>query len=322
MQFSLHMCGDVDGMKVNLIVQFIPKPESVARIAEEFERILRGEYQRAGRDPRMGIAIDFIVYYDDGMRRWKPLESVNQLAENMQLYCFQVPRAGAPRETVGEIPAPREVVQANGIGQRQIHHPQAGQVSHDKIVAVFNALDINNTQTIEPSEFIHGFLEAGIDFNEETITRIFEKCDANSDQHLDVNEFTIFAESFPNTVETLYWRLLGPETMSREPNDNASQLKAIRQNEYRLKRELQELDRQKKRYEQMLRTDRNIRREMDPRRRMIEDEEQDLINKEFALQFHRDMVVQAETQFCEAVVRFDHATMRQGSPRRARTLPV
>ena len=53
---------------------------------------------------------------------------------------------------------------------------------------------------------------------------------------------------------------------------------------------------------------------------LVAEEEQDLMNKEFALQFHRDLVLRAESQFAECAMRFDQANMRQGSPRRARFL--
>lgn len=310
------MCADVGGEKKNLEVVFDRKPETISKIADEAEILFRNEFAQKSLDPRQ-FTIDFIVFFEDATRRWRPLENVSQLTEYIQLYCFQ-PNA---TETVREIPPPSGQAAAYGSSARVIHRPGMATIDVDKVAAVFKELDINSTETVELGEMVYGFMAAGIDFNEETIGRLFEKSDANSDGQITWEEFQVFAELFPNTVETLYWRLRTID--SADPNTNksaASSLKRVRQKEHQLKREMKELDREKKVLESRLRQEQAIGRELDPRRRLLEEEEQDLINKEFALQFHRDMVVQAETQFCESAVRFDHASMRQGSPRRARQL--
>uniref|UniRef100_A0A7S1QPJ2 EF-hand domain-containing protein n=1 Tax=Neobodo designis TaxID=312471 RepID=A0A7S1QPJ2_NEODS len=313
MSFRLHICADVGGEKRNVEVTFDRKPETVSKIADEGEIIFRNECALKQLDPR-NFSVDFIVFYEDATRRWKPLENVNQLTEYMQLYLFQ---SGAPQETVREIPAPSSQANAFGASSRVVHRPGLTTIDVDKVAAVFKELDINNTETIELGEMIHGFQAAGIDFNEETIARLFEKSDANSDGMITWEEFQVFSELFPNTVETLYWRL---RSVDQQPTSAASQLKRHRQKEHQLKRELNEAERERKVLESRVRQEQAIARELDPRRRFLEEEEQDLINKEFALQFHRDMVVQAETQFSETAVRFDHASQRQGSPRRARYL--
>lgn len=315
MAFRVHICADVGGEKRNVEVTFDRKPETVSKIADEGEIIFRNECALKGLDPR-AFSVDFVVFYEDATRRWKPLENVNQLSEFMQLYMFQ---SGAQNETVREIPAPSTQANAFGASSRVVHRPGLTTIDVDKVAAVFKELDINNTETIELGEMIHGFQAAGIDFNEETVARLFEKSDANGDGMITWEEFQVFAELFPNTVETLYWRL---RSVDMDPTNRsaAGQLKRHRQKEHQLRRELQEAEKERKILESRVRQEQTIARELDPRRRFLEEEEQDLINKEFALQFHRDMVVQAETQFSETAVRFDHASQRQGSPRRARFL--
>lgn len=313
MAFRLHICADVGGEKRNIEVTFDRKPETVSKIADEAEIIFRNECALKNLDPR-SFSVDFIVFYEDATRRWKPLENISQLSEYMQLYLFQ---SGSPQETVREIPPPSSSANAFGAAARVVHRPGLTTIDVDKVAAVFKELDINNTETIEAGEMIHGFQTAGIDFNEETVGRLFEKSDANNDGVITWEEFQVFAELFPNTVETLYWRLRSIDTDMSAP---AQQLKRHRQREHQLRRELAEAERERKVLESRVRQEQAIARELDPRRRYLEEEEQDLINKEFALQFHRDMVVQAETQFSETAVRFDHASQRQGSPRRARYL--
>ena len=314
--FHLHICAEVNGEKKNIEVEFERRPESVGRIADEAEAIFRSECSLVNVDPR-AFSVDFIVVYEDATRRWKPLESVDQLQDYSQLYLFQT---NGSVESVREIPPPCKQATAFGMSSRTVHKPgMPATVDPDKVLAVFKELDINEAEAIEPGELIFGFHAAGIDFNEETIQRLFEKSDANGDGRITWDEFQVFAELFPNTVETLYWRLRAIE-MEPANRNAAGALKRHRQKEHQLQRDLRELETERKVLESRVRQEQTIARELDPRRRLLEEEEQDLINKEFALQFHRDMVVQAEAQFSESAVRFDHASMKQGSPRRARYL--
>jgi len=315
MAFHLHMCADIAGDKRNVEVTFDRKPETAQSVSDEAENVFRNECLLKGVDPRT-FCVDFIVFYEDASRRWKPLENTQQLQDYTQLYVFQ---AGASAEPVREIPAPASQATAMASAARQVHRPGVATIDPDKVAAVFKELDIHNSEALSLPELVHGFQVAGIDFNEETIERLFQKCDANGDSTITWDEFAIFAELFPNTVETLYWRLRQIEI---DPSNRsaAQQLKRHHQREHSLKKELDALSAERKILESRVRQEQAIARELDPRRRMLEDEEQDLINKEFALQFHRDMVVQAETQFSESAVRFNHAATRQGSPRRARFL--
>lgn len=315
MSFHLHACADVNGEKVNIDVAFDEKPKDVTALAQELEAVFRNEFAAKQLESRL-FAIDFIVFYDDPLQKWKPLEQTAQLTEFAQVYCFQT---NLDKETIREIPQPFKQVSAVARGQRTVHRPGVGTVSIDKAQAVFNEMDINSSGTIELGEMQLAFTAAGIDFNEETIARLFEKSDANCDGVIRWEEFLIFAELFPNTVETLYWRLchfVGERSRDSLPE----KLKEHRRTEKARREELARMEQERKGMEETLRTEQKLARERDPRRRYLEDEEQDLINKEFALQFHRDMVIQAESQFSETAVRFDHAAMRQGSPRRARFL--
>ncbi len=315
--FHLHMCAEVGpgGEKRNIEVKFERRPDTVGKIGDEGEAIFRQEIALKGGDPR-GFTVDFIVFYDDVTRRWKPLENVETLQEYTQLYLFA---AGNTNEAIREIPPPASQATAFANASRKVHRPGLSTIDQEKIAAVFKEMDINDSESIELAEMIHAFNAAGIDFNEETIVRLFEKSDANNDGRITWEEFCVFAELFPNTVETLYWRL---RQVDSDPSGSnaAAALKRHRQREHQLKKELAEMERERKVLESRVRQEQAIARELDPRRRFLEDEEQDLVNKEFALQFHRDMVVQAEANFSETASRFDHASMKQGSPRRARFL--
>lgn len=313
--FRLHMCADAGGEKRNIEVTFDRRPDSVAKIGDEAEVIFRNELQLRGIDPR-AFSIDFIVFYDDVSRRWRPLETVEQLAEFAQLYLFQTNAANDP---IREIPAPSSQATAFANASRRVHRPGISSIDPDKVLTVFKEFDINDSDSIELGEMIAGFYISGIDFNEETVGRLFDKSDANNDGRITWEEFQVFAELFPNTVETLYWRLRQVE-LEPEKKKAANALRTHRRRENDLRRQLAEMEVERRGHEARVKEEQSMARVLDPRRRQLEDEEQDLINKEFALQFHRDMVCQAEVEFSETAVRFDHAAMRQGSPRRARYL--
>lgn len=315
MAYHIHACADVGGEKRNIELAFDRKPEEVTQLAQEVENVFRNEFVAKGLSARE-FAVDFIVFYDDALQKWKPLERCSQLSEYTQIYVFQT---NITNETIREIPPPMKQVSALAQSQRAVHRPGIGTVAIDKAEAVFKEMDINDNRQIELDEMLHAFAAAGIDFNEETVSRLFEKSDANNDGRITWEEFLIFAELFPNTVETLYWRLCH-FTEAHPRNPVAQELKEHRRKEHQMRRELEQMEQRRRLLESNMRQQQAAAREMDPRRRFLEDEEQDLINKEFALQFHRDMVIQAESQFSETAVRFDHAAMRQGSPRRARFL--
>jgi hypothetical protein len=317
--FNFCLCADVNSSKRNFELAFDRKPDDLAYMVEQVEYVFRKECF----DPSnyRAFAIDFIVFYEEQTKRWKPLESASQLQEAQQLYAFQ---ANLAKESIQEIPAPIKLIRVPRLppaGSRSVHNPGFSVVDLDKVEAVFKELDINHSDSLTYTELQHGFAVAGIDFNQDAIEKLFEKSDANGDGCVSWDEFRIFADLFPNTTETLYWRLchFSNESSSRSL-ETADELKRLRQREHDLKRDLAENQQASKLLEQRLRQERAIAREADPRRRFLEAEEQDLMNKEFALQFHRDMVIQAETQFSETAVRFDHAAAHQGSPRRARML--
>jgi hypothetical protein len=312
--FRLLLCADCNGEKVNVETVFDRKPELVTRVADEGQAIFATEYTKRGLDPRR-FSVDFIVFYDDAARQWKPLESTQQLGEFQQLYLFQHDST----ETVREIPPPAYQVAASGSSTRTVHRPGVSVVDPEKIEWLFRELDGTRNDVIEPDEMLFAFNVAGVDFSDETVMRLFEKCDANNDNAVSWDEFRGFAEVFPNTTETLYWRL---RQLHKDPQSApaAAQLRQQRDLIANLRRQLADAERDRRVLEKRVRQEHAIAREMDPRKRLVAEEEQDLMNKEFALQFHRDMVVRAESLFAESAMRFDQASMRQGSPRRARFL--
>ena len=312
--FRLLLCADAAGEKVNVETVFDRKPEMVTRIADEGQSIFATEYSKRNLDPRR-FTVDFIVFYDDASRQWKPLETTQQLSEFQQLYLFQ----HDSNETVREIPPPSYQVAASGANTRQVHKPGNSSVDTEKVEWLFRELDGSHNEAVEPNEMLFGFACAGVDFSDETVMKIFEKCDMNHDDGVSWDEFKVFSELFPNTCETLYWRL---RQIEKDPaaNPAAHQLKRNRDSIAELKRKLDDAERERRVLEKRVRQEHAIAREMDPRKRLVAEEEQDLMNKEFALQFHRDLVTRAEAMFAESAMRFDQASMRQGSPRRARFL--
>lgn len=314
MSFRLLLCADCNGEKVNVECVFDQKPSMVTRIADEGQAIFSNEYSKRGIDPRR-FNVDFMVFYDDSQRSWRPLESTQQLAEFQQLYLFQHDST----ETVREIPPPAYQVAASGAATRTVHKPGASSVDPEKVEWLFRELDGSNNDRIEPDEMLFGFAVAGVDFSDETVMRLFEKCDSDHNNAILYDEFKVFAELFPNTVETLYWRLRKVEQDPRS-NPAATQLRKQRDVIADLRRKLDEAERDRRVMEKRVRQEHAIAREMDPRKRLVAEEEQDLMNKEFSLVLHRDLVMRAESLFSESAMRFDQANMRQGSPRRARFL--
>lgn len=312
--FRLLLCADCNGEKVNVEAVFDKKPDMVTRIADEGQAIFANEYSKRGIDPHR-FSVDFIVFYEDSTRSWKPLESPQQLSEFQQLYLFQHDST----ETVREIPPPAYQVAASGVSTRTVHKPGVSVVDTEKVEWLFREMDGSRNDMVEPDEMLFGFAVAGVDFSDETVMRLFEKCDANNDNAITWEEFRIFAELFPNTVETLYWRL---RKVEQDPKGNpaAAQLRKQRDIISDLRKRLDEAERDRRVMEKRVRQEHVIAREMDPRKRLVAEEEQDLMNKEFALVLHRDLVVRAESMFAESAMRFDQANMRQGSPRRARFL--
>jgi hypothetical protein len=317
--FNLCFCADVNGIKRNYELAFERKPDDLAYLVEQLEFVFRKECFDASN--YRSFAIDFIVFFEDSAKRWRPLEHPQQLTDNEQLYIFQTTLA---KESINEIPQPTKLLHVPEVprqSQRSVHNPGYSVVDLEKVEAVFKELDINNSESISITEMLHGFTVAGVDFTADAVKKLFDKSDANGDGEISWDEFRIFADLFPNTTETLYWRLCKTTMeLSARSLETTDELKRVRQREHELKKELAEAQRAAQLLEQRVRQERYIAREADPRRRMLELEEQDLINKEFALQFHRDMVIQAEQQFSETAVRFDHAAVSQGSPRRARFL--
>jgi len=317
--FTGCFCADVNGIKRNLELAFDRKPDDLAYLVEQLEFVFRKECFDVSN--YRAFSIDFIVFYEDSQKRWRPLEHPHQLSDNQQLYIFQTTLA---KESINEIPMPTKRIHVPEIprqSQRSVHNPGYSVVDLEKIEEVFKELDINHRESLSLTDMLHGFAVAGIDLSEDAIRKLFEKSDANCDGEVSWDEFRIFADLFPNITETLYWRLCKTTgELSAKSLQSTEDLKRLRQREFDLKRELEETQRAAQLLEQRVRQERTIAREADPRRRLLELEEQDLVNKEFALQFHRDMVIQAEQQFTETAVRFDHAAVNHGSPRRARLL--
>lgn len=321
MSYNLYCCADINGKKVNLELAFESKPDDLAYMAEQIEFVFRKNCFDKNQNS-LSFTIDIIIFYEESSKKWKPLENCHQLHEQSQLYIFQT---NVAKENLLEIPAASAQIFVPHLPDpksRNVHNPGYSVVDPDKIEAVFNEIDINDNQYITIDELQHAFVIAGIDFKEEAIEKLFDKSDANGDGRVSFDEFRIFADLFPNTTEVLYWRLChGLDSQNPRCVETARSLKTLRQQEHDFRKELARIAEATKVLESRLRQERNIARETDPRRRFLEAEEQDLMNKEFALQFHRDMVIQAENLFSETAVRFDHTAMNHGSPRRARMLP-
>eukprot|EP00758_Cryptobia_borreli_P001089 Tbor_TRINITY_DN1928_c0_g1::TRINITY_DN1928_c0_g1_i1::g.3543::m.3543 len=317
--YSLNCCAEVNGRKVNVELAFLHKPTDVAYMADQIELVFRKDcFTEANM---YTFAIDYIVFLEEG-KKWKTLASCHQLQENMQLYVFQTDIA---KEHLGEIPEPSKLIYVPELPEGRVmsvHNPGFSVVDIDKVEALFKELDINDNDAITLDEMQHAFVVAGLDFKSESVTLLFDKSDANDDGLLTFDEFRIFADLFPNTTEVMYWRLChGFEGQSERVQQTAAQLKSIRQQEHDIRKQLIDIAEATATLESRLRQERSAARERDPRRAFLENEEQDLMNKEFSLQFQRDMVIQAENKFSETAVRFDHSSMNIGSPRRARLLP-
>eukprot|EP01060_Flectonema_neradi_P022608 TRINITY_DN30856_c0_g1_i1.p1 TRINITY_DN30856_c0_g1~~TRINITY_DN30856_c0_g1_i1.p1 ORF type:complete len:442 (+),score=75.59 TRINITY_DN30856_c0_g1_i1:54-1328(+) len=105
--FTLLVCGDVYGSKVNLEIPF-PNVPTISQLTHTIEEVFEAEaavLKPAGY-PTLEVKVSRIQVYDDTYLKWMDLVSSTQLHEYDQLYVFQ-PQSPWHVDLQKDLPAPR-----------------------------------------------------------------------------------------------------------------------------------------------------------------------------------------------------------------------
>ena len=105
--FTLLVCGDVYGSKINLEIAF-PNVPTISQLTHTIEEVFDAEaavLKPAGY-PTLEVKVSRIQIYDDTYLKWMDLVSSTQLHEYDQLYVFQ-PQSPWHVDLQKDLPAPR-----------------------------------------------------------------------------------------------------------------------------------------------------------------------------------------------------------------------
>eukprot|EP00760_Papus_ankaliazontas_P002996 PhM_4_TR11374/c0_g1_i1/m.4476 len=186
----------------------------------------------------------------------------------------------------------------------------------EKIRVVFGEIDANHDGYISLAELRDGFHARGIDFTEATVGDLFHRTDANQDGVLSLAEFQNFARRFPNTLDSLFFRCGGNGTeSSREIEERMREQK---NREQQLLQELERVRQESSTLESRRAEEAEVARRQAEQRRMLDEQERQLLQKEYELQRQRDALRQSEAEFLQSARAFDQHSAQSGSPRRAR----
>ena len=108
--FTLLVCADVFGSKVNLELTFSALPtvgELTRRVEEVFTAEMHAIKPPGASCPAEGIAVSGLRVYDEDLLKWVGLSPSTQLHENDQVYVFQPQTSWPTAETQLCIPPPR-----------------------------------------------------------------------------------------------------------------------------------------------------------------------------------------------------------------------
>ena len=109
--FTLLMCAEVYGTKVNLELEFQGRP-TIAELRTKAQMLFQQETDAAGRDN--GVTTDVVLsrlqVFNDAVGTWCDLITQEQLRDFVQLYAFQADnmwQTPGPAPSAQDIPAPR-----------------------------------------------------------------------------------------------------------------------------------------------------------------------------------------------------------------------
>eukprot|EP01065_Artemidia_motanka_P007657 TRINITY_DN13829_c0_g1_i1.p1 TRINITY_DN13829_c0_g1~~TRINITY_DN13829_c0_g1_i1.p1 ORF type:complete len:413 (+),score=136.76 TRINITY_DN13829_c0_g1_i1:62-1300(+) len=190
-----------------------------------------------------------------------------------------------------------------------------------KVQMVFRELDSQQKGFVDPAELERGFHSRGIDFSSNTVQELFQKGDQNRDGRLDWQEWVLWCDLYPNTLEVMYYRgrdSWDEEQQRRDKDSLVQQVERCRQREEDLKRQLDECVREQNHLRQQLSEQEQRGHDAVHRRTMLEQQERDLLEQEIKLERQKDQLRLSQQRFQEVAWQFDGDAQRQGSPRRAR----
>ena len=225
--FTILACADLQGGKVNLELTF-PALPNIGELTRRAEEVFGNEVRAlGGQDPGYHFTVNRVQIYDDVVLKWVDLISTQQLHEYDQVYVFQ-PQTPWHIDTQQDLPAPRppSAPVAGGAPQSSVHGggaawPVAGPVgpspahpggerpnipTQEKVSVVFKELDVHAKGYLEYPEFERALRERGLDFSSNTLGELFYKADLNRDNQVTFDEWVNWAQIYPNTLETLYFR--------------------------------------------------------------------------------------------------------------------
>jgi len=186
---------------------------------------------------------------------------------------------------------------------------------------VFDAADNGSKGYIDYSEMERLFRDRGLDFSSNTVGELFYKADLNRDTRVTLDEWTNWAQIYPNTLETLYNRGIDtPEeaAMRQQVTQAYNQIAQNQAREQQIRRELDGLERQNRELHEAVAQGQQKAQEVASRKQQLDPHERELIEEEVKLERQKDQMRMSQARFQEASERFNRNHAAKGSPRRAR----
>ncbi|KAJ9458589.1 calmodulin-like protein containing EF hand domain [Diplonema papillatum] len=357
--FTLLVCADLQGGKVNLELTFQALP-TIGELTRKTEEVFGHEMKVIGGPyANVEFRVNRLQIYDDVLLKWVDLLSTTQLHEYDQIYAFQ-PQTPWHVDTTQDLPAPRPpATQGGSYGGAMVppgmpaYAPQGGAGMHpgydmpqgypagpqgypgfvpagadrpnlptaEKVAVVFKEIDFQGKGYIDYPEFERALHERGLDFSANTTGELFYKADLNRDGRVTFEEWVNWAQIYPNTVETLYFRCkdTSEESMLRGQIQRAQdQLAANHARIAQLQRES----------DQNAATNHGLRSQVGTmqqqaaaaaqKRQEITPDEKELLEEEIKMERQKDQMRMQQARFQEASTKFNRGAASKGSPRRAR----
>ena len=347
--FTVLACADLQGGKVNVELTF-PGVPTVGELSRRVEEVFSGEIRALGGNT--DFTVSRIQVYEDVLLKWVDLISSTQLHEYDQVYAFQ-PQTPWHVDTQQDLPPPRPPTIAGGgyvhqqqpHSQQQQHQPQGYSVprsqhqSHqqyppqhqqqlsrgpngerpnipaqEKASVVFSDLDLQHRGFLEYADFERALHERGLDFSSNTVGELFYKADLNRDGRITPDEWINWAQIYPNTMETLYFKTKDTSEEAMLKNQIQMSQEQLMQNRARLEnlqRELSQvqnssasLQSQVGNLQQQSIAAKNKRKEIPP-------EERELIEEEIKMERQRDQMRVQQARLKEVSERYNRTSAQK-----------
>eukprot|EP01060_Flectonema_neradi_P033965 TRINITY_DN5829_c0_g2_i1.p1 TRINITY_DN5829_c0_g2~~TRINITY_DN5829_c0_g2_i1.p1 ORF type:complete len:355 (+),score=72.94 TRINITY_DN5829_c0_g2_i1:109-1173(+) len=349
--FTILACADLQGGKVNLELTF-PGVPTVGELTRRVEEVFSGEIRSLGGNT--DFTVNRIQVYDDVLLKWDDLISSTQLHEYDQVYAFQ-PQTPWHVDTQQDLPPPRPPTIPGGYAPQhhlQPHQQQGYSVprSHanqsyqggppqqyghargpngdrpnippnEKASVVFSDLDTQHRGYLEYADFERALHERGLDFSSNTVGELFYKADLNRDGRITPDEWSNWAQIYPNTMETLYFKTKDTSEEAMLKNQIQQSQESLMQNRARidnLQRELAQVQNSSASLQSQVGNLQQQSIAAKNRRKEIPGEERELIEEEIKMERQRDQMRVQQARLKEVSERYNRTSAQKGSPRRAR----